>query len=42
MKMILNMAFGFICGVYATQKYNIPCLEGELYKLVKEIEKRKK
>ena len=42
MKMILNIAFGFICGVYATQKYNIPCLEKEIDKLLKEIQKRKK
>ena len=42
MKIILNKALGGICGVYATQKYNIPCLEKEIYKLLQEIEKRKK
>jgi hypothetical protein len=42
MKTILNIAFGFICGVYATQNYNIPCLESEMKKILKEIEKRKK
>ena len=39
---IANILIGFIGGVYITQNYKIPCIETELYKLIKEVEERKK
>ena len=39
---VVNIVMGFIGGVYVGQKYKIPCIETEFYKIVKEIEDRKK
>lgn len=39
---IVNLLAGFFTGIYTAQKYKIPCIETEFYKIVKEIEDRKK
>ena len=37
-----NLLLGFFSGIYIAQKYKIPCIETEFYKILKEIDTRKK
>jgi uncharacterized protein YneF (UPF0154 family) len=39
---IANLLVGFFSGIYVAQKYKIPCIETEFYKILKDIEERKK
>ena len=39
---LANLMVGFFSGVYIAQKYKIPCIETEFYKILKDIDTRKK
>ena len=37
-----NLFLGFFSGIYVAQKYKLPCIETEFYKILKERDTRKK
>ena len=39
---VANLLAGFFSGIYVAQKYKIPCIETEFYKLLKQLDERKK
>ena len=42
MSKILSLVIGFLGGVYTSQNYKIPCIRTEFYKILEELEKKKK
>lgn len=42
MSKLLSLVMGFLGGVYISQNYKIPCIRTEFYKIVEELDKKKK